>query len=167
MEHGAEHLPTVSTLLWPAVNFIIFTTLLVRALAGPVREFFRARAERLRDELQAGDRARREAEAVRAQLAKDLADLPALRERLKDDLRATAERERDQLLAHARQTSDRIRADARLLAEQETASARRRLRDQVAEAAVREATTLVRSATQPDDQQRFVREFIDGAGATT
>jgi len=165
VEHQAEHLPSIATLLWPAINFSIFFVLLVRGLSGPIREFFRARAERLREELAVGDRARAAAEALRAQLAKDLADLPALRERLQADLRATAQRERDQMLSMANQTAERIRNDAKLLAEQEIAAARRVLREEVVEAAVREATTLVRGAAQPADQERFVRDFIGDAGA--
>jgi F0F1-type ATP synthase membrane subunit b/b' len=167
MEHHAEHVPTIASLLWPVVNFGIFVAVLVRFLGGPLREFFRARAERLREELAAGDRARREAEALRAQLAKDVADLPFARERLKADVLATAARERDQLLAQGRQTSERIRRDAVLLGEQLVASARRALRDELVAAAVREATDLVRSATQAPDQERFVREFVERAGASS
>ncbi len=162
MEHAP---PSITTLVWPVLNFTIFVVLLVRYLAGPLREFFRARGERLREELATGERARREAETLRAALAKDLADLPALRDRLKADLLATAEREREQMLAQARQTAERIRTDAKLLAAQEAATARRTLRDEVNEAAVREAAGIVRNAAQPQDQERFVREFIADAGA--
>ena len=82
-------------------------------------------------------------------------------------LLATAERERDQMLTQARQTADRIRSDTRLLAAQEAATARRTLRDEVIAAAVREGTALVRQTAQPQDQERFVREFIGSAGATS
>jgi F0F1-type ATP synthase membrane subunit b/b' len=80
VEHAA-HVPEISELLFPAINFLLFAALLYRALSGPVREYFRERAERLREELAAGDRARRDAEALRAQLARELAELPATRER--------------------------------------------------------------------------------------
>jgi F-type H+-transporting ATPase subunit b len=165
VEHGAAHVPVISELLFPAINFILFAWLLNRALAGPVREFFRERAERLREELAAGDRARRDAEALRAQLARELAELPATREQLKADLLATAERERDQLLAMAKQNAERIRNDARLLADQEVAAARRMLRDEVVEGAVAKASDLVRGSSQADDQKRYVDEFVRGAGA--
>ena len=165
MEHHAADAPSILSLFWPTVNFIIFVAILVRSLGGPLREFFRVRAERLREELATGDRARREAETLRAEVAEELADLPALRRRLRDDLRATAERERDEMLASARQAADRIREDARLLAAQELANARRALRNETVAAAIREATALVRAATQAEDQQRFVREFVAGAGA--
>jgi F-type H+-transporting ATPase subunit b len=165
VEHGAEHLPAIGDLFYPAINFAIFAWVLVRALSGPIREYFRERAERLREELAAGERARREAEALRAQLARELADLPATRDRLKADLLATAERERDQLLAMAKQNAERIRNDARLLADQEVAAARRMLRDEVVEHAVAKASDLVRGSTQADDEKRYVDEFIRGAGA--
>lgn len=167
MEHHAEHAPTIATLFWPTINFAIFVTLLVRGLSGPFREFFRARAERLREELATGDRARREAEALRAQLAADVADLPASRQRLKADLQATAERERDRMLAQARQAAERIRNDAKVRADQEVATARRMLRDEVVAAAIAQATELVRTATQSSDQDRFVQDFIRSAGAAS
>jgi F-type H+-transporting ATPase subunit b len=160
--HGAHH-ASPGDLLYPVINFAIFAALMVRALRGPIREYFRARAERLRQALATGDRARRDAEAVRAQLMADLADLPSLRERIKADLRATAEREREQLLVQARIAADRIRKDAGLLDDQELATARRTLRRETVEQAVHEASALVRQALQASDQERFVREFIGSA----
>ena len=91
-EHGAAH-PSITDLLWPALNFLLFAFLLVRLLRGPIREYFRERTERLRNSLAAGAKARVDAEALREAIARDLRDMPALRERLRADLRATAERE--------------------------------------------------------------------------
>jgi F-type H+-transporting ATPase subunit b len=164
VEHGAEHLPSIADLFWPAINFAIFAFVVVRFLAGPIREYFRERTERLRDALAAGRNAKAEAAALRAELDKALADLPALRERLKADLRATAEAERDALLRSAQRSAERIRQDARVLAEQEVAAARRAVRLEVVDEAIREATRLVREALGPGDQERFVREFVDTAG---
>lgn len=157
---GHEAIPgTIGDLLWPVLNFAVFAALIVRFAGGPFREYFRARSERLHEALASGARARQEADALRAQIARDLADLPAQRERLKDGLRATAAHERDQLLALAKQTADRIREDARLVAAQEVQGAREALRAEVIDEAVRDATTLLRAALKPDDQERFVREF--------
>lgn len=158
-----HHQPGVGDLLLPAANFLIFAVLLVRFLRGPIREFFRERTENLRSALEAGSRARQEAEALRAQIAQDVAALPATREQLRADLRATAELERDNLLATGRRAAARIREDARLGAEYEFAAARQALRLEMTEDAVRQATELVRRAVRPEDQERFVREFVAGA----
>src|SRR5207244_11527322 len=77
-EHAAQH-ATVGDLFWPVLNFAIFVAVLVRFLRPPAVEYFRARAVRLREALQAGTRARAEAEAPRATPARDVEDLPALR----------------------------------------------------------------------------------------
>ena len=64
-------------MLWATVNFLLFVALLVRFLRVPIRDYFRARSERLTEGLAAGARARERAEALRATIARDLADLPA------------------------------------------------------------------------------------------
>lgn len=162
MEHGEA---TIGELLWPALNFVLFVGLLVRFLRGPVREYFRARHAGLRDALAAGARARREAEAVRAALAHDLADLPAVKERLRGDLRAAAEQERDRLRAQGRTAAERIRNDARLLADHEVEAARQALRAEVVDEAVRQATAILCAALRAEDQERLVRDFLDSVRA--
>ena len=163
-EHGA-HAPGLGDLLWPTLNFVIFAAVLVRYLRGPITEFFRARTERLRAALQAGARARAEAQALRATLARDVADLPAILERLRADLRAAAERERDGIRRGARQAAERIRTEARQLAEQEFAAARQALRLEVVDETIRQATAILREALGPADRDRLVRDFIERAGS--
>lgn len=170
MEHGAEHAvahATIADLLWPAVNFAIFIFIMTRALRGPLREYFRERTERLKAALEAGARARRDAESVRAELARELANLPELRERLKADLRSSAEQEGARLIEQGRQTAARIKADAQLLADQEARNARHALRTEVIDETIRAATALIRGAIATTDQERFVREFVQGAGAAS
>jgi F-type H+-transporting ATPase subunit b len=165
-EHGIPH-ASLGDLLLPTINFAIFAGVLVRFLRGPIREFFRARTERLREALEAGARARRDARALRAALQREMENLPALRAGLREDLRATAEHERDTLLALAHQAADRIRTDASLLGEHEVAAARQGLRAEVIEETIRQATTLLRNAVRPEDQQRFVRDFVERAGTAS
>ena len=167
-EHAAHH-PTVWDLFWPlplVPNFLIFLGLMIYLLRGPIREFFRERTARLREALEAGARARQEAEALRAQLARDVAELPAARERLRADLRAAAEEQRRAMVEAGARAAERIRTDARALAEQEFAAARQALRAEVIDEAIRQATATIRSAIRPEDQERFVNEFVGGAGAS-
>ena len=162
-EHGAHLAPSISDLFWPALNFAIFMVLVVRFLRGPVIEYFRARTARLREALQAGARAREEAAALRAQLASDVERLPARRAELLADMRAAAEHEARKLIGRGEKAAERIRTDAQMLAEHEFASARDALRAEVIDEAVRQATALVRRAIQPQDQERFMRDFVAGA----
>src|SRR5262245_19008796 len=160
VEHGAHHQPGLGDLLFPAINFAIFGFLLVRFLAGPIREYFRERTERLRDGLEAGRRAQQEAQRLRAELDREMQELPAVQARLKADLLATAEEAKTALLAQGRLAAERIRADAKLVAEQEAAAGQRALRAEIVEDAVRQAKAIVREHVNADDQARFVREFV-------
>jgi len=152
-------------MLWAVLNFLLFVALLVHFLRAPIRDYFRTRGERLIEALAAGARARQKAEALRAAIARDLADLPALRERLRADLLAAAAREREHLVARGRDAAERILADARVLAEQEFVVARKALRNELIEEAVRQATALLRQTLTPRDQERMVRDFIESARA--
>jgi F-type H+-transporting ATPase subunit b len=163
MEHAEHVAPALGDLLWPALNFILFVALLVYFLRGPLVEYFRARTARLREALHAGARAREEATALRAALARDVENLPAVRERLRADMRDAAELEARNLVAFGRKAAERIRSDARLLADQEFEAARQAVRAEVIEEAVREATALIRRALRPEDQERFVRGFVAAA----
>lgn len=163
-EHPAAHQPTPGQLFWPALNFVLFVALLARFLRGPIVEFFRARAARLRDALEAGARARSAAEALRAELARDMQNLPATLEQMKADLRAAAKSERDALIERGREAAARIRRDAELLAEQEFVAARDAVRVEVIEEAIRQAIELVQQALRPEDHERFVRDFVTTAG---
>lgn len=163
-EHGAaHHHPTFLDLFEPAVNFVLFTALLVYLLRGPLREYFRDRAARIREGLEAGGKAREEAQELRVQIEKDMAELPRRRESLKAELLETAELQKVRLLETARQTAARLRSDAETLAVQEEAAARRALREDLARRAVDEATRLVAQAIEAKDQKRFIREFVDVA----
>jgi F0F1-type ATP synthase membrane subunit b/b' len=162
--HAESHAPSPTQLFWPALNFLLFAVLMARVLRGPIREYFRERTTRLREALEAGIRARQAAETLRAELARAVANLPALRERLRADLRAAAEREQQRLVEAGRQAAARIRKDAALLAQQEFATARDAVRREVIEEAVRQATALIAQGIRPDDQERFVRDFVTSAG---
>jgi F-type H+-transporting ATPase subunit b len=165
VEHDAhQHQPSVGELFYPAINFLIFAAAIVYFLRGPIREYFRARTTEIRHSLAAGAKAREEAAALRAQIDRELADLPVLRQQMQNDLRATAERERDKLVESAAVAADRIRKDAKLAADHEFEEARRRIRAEVVNGAIGEATAIVRQAVGAEDQARFVRDFVQSAG---
>jgi F-type H+-transporting ATPase subunit b len=132
---------------------------------GPIKTFLGDRTARTRAALEAGAKAKREAEELRAQLERDTADLPNVRARLVAELRETAERERALMMEKARQTAERIRSDAKLSAEQEADAARAELRRATVERALAEAIRLVREAITPQDQARAVDEFVNSARA--
>jgi F-type H+-transporting ATPase subunit b len=159
------HDPVVSDLIKPAVNFSLFAALVVYAVRNPVGTFLRDRTARIRAALNAGAKAKRDAEALYAQLERDTAELPHTRARMVAEMREIAERERALLLEKSQQTAERIRLDAKLTAEQEADAACSELREVIAQQAIAEAVRLVREAITPEDQSRAIGEFVQSARA--
>lgn len=163
--HEAHHQPSPADLFWPALNFAIFAVLAIKYLVGPIKEFFRARTQRIREALAAGAQAKQEAAALQAQITKDLADLPKRRAQMAAELRGMAEQQRTRILAQATAAAARIREEAQLQAEQEIVSARASLRRDIVDRAINEATKLVTQVVTPDDRDRIVREFSESTRA--
>ena len=166
MEHPVTP-PSVADLLWPAVNFGLFVGLIVRAAGPQIRAFFSDRTTSLRTQLAAGAKARAQASAMRAEIECDIAALPALRARLAAEMRETAEHECRRLLDLAREAATRIRNDAQLASAQEFQAARGVLRAEVAAEVAQQAEELIRRTLRPEDQRRFLDEFVAGAGASS
>jgi F-type H+-transporting ATPase subunit b len=160
--HEVHH-PGVIDLIRPAVNFSLFAALFVWGFGGPIRDYFRERTAKIREALEAGAKAKREAETLRAELERDTADLPATRAKMVAEFRETAELERQLLFRKSRQAADRIRSEAKIAAEQEASAARAELSELVVRKVVDEANRLVRGAITADDQRRFVEEFVQSA----
>jgi len=162
--HAATASASLWDLLFPTINFALFVGLLVWQARPQVRAMFVDRAKALREQLAAGTAARARAAALRAELEREIADLPALRTRLTQEMRARADDEIRRLLEAARASAERIRTETALLGEQELRAARDALRAEVAAEATRRAGELIKGALQPDDQRRFLDEFVQSAG---
>ena len=159
------HDPVITDLIKPAVNFTLFAALIVYAVRSPLGTFIRDRTARIRGALEAGAKAKRDAEALHAQLERDTAELPRTKARMVAEMRELAERERGLLSERSRQTAERIRQDARLTAEQEAEAARSELREGIVQQTIAEAARLVREVITPEEQSRAIEEFVQSAGA--
>ena len=159
-EHAADAAPSISTLVLPIANFTIFAFVFARYAWPPLRGALVERRKLVEKELAEGDRARKEAQAILAEIEARRAGLAAEGERLIREMREEAEHERTALVAAARQTADRIRSDARLLGEQEAERAAKAIREEVAGKVVARVAEALRERVKPEDEARFADEFV-------
>jgi F-type H+-transporting ATPase subunit b len=159
-EHAAHAAPGIETLFFPVVNFAIFAYVIARYAWPALRGGLAERKKVVEKELAEGDRARKEAQAMVAEIEARRAGLAAEGERLVREMRGEAEHERDALVNAARQTADRIRADAKLLGDQEADRAAHAIREEVAAKVLARVATALRERVKPEDEARFVDEFV-------
>jgi F-type H+-transporting ATPase subunit b len=158
--HGEHHGPSISGLVFPTINFLIFAFVLWKYAIPPVRDALRQRRERIAQALDEAKRAKEEAESLRRDYEQKLAGLAAEQEKMRTQALEAAERERSRLIEEARQMAERVKSEAQQIAQREVEEARRVLRQEVANQAVKMATDLVQSRLTQADHRRFVQDLV-------
>lgn len=158
-EHG--HGVPWGKLVFSTINFAIFVYILRRAAWPVLRNWVAERRTKIAEALAQADRARREAEALRAEWQRRLDHLGSELESMLAQARQDIAVERDQILAAARRTAETIRRDAERTAASELRGAREQLRAEVAAQALAIAERLAPQRLTAADQQRFVAEFVE------
>jgi F-type H+-transporting ATPase subunit b len=159
----AHHIPGIpwAKLAFTLVNFSIFVYLLSR-FWPTIRNVMIERRSVVREALEKAQRARHEAEALRAEWQQRLDKLAGELESMLQQARSDIAAERDQILAAARATAEAIQRDAERTAENELRQAREQLRAEVAQQALAIAERIAPERLTSADQARFVADFVSG-----
>jgi F-type H+-transporting ATPase subunit b len=157
--HG-EHVPSISDLIFPIINFLLFVFILYRYVIPTVRDALRQRREKITLALEEAKRAKEEAERLRTDYEQKLAGLATEQEKILEQALEAAERERRRIVEEARQMAERVKSEVQQIAQREVEEARRTLRQEAANQAVRMATELIQSRLTQTDHRRFVQDLM-------
>jgi len=157
--HG-EHVPSISDLVFPVINFLLFVFILYRYVIPTVRDALRQRREKITLALEEAKRAKEDAERLRQDYEQKLAGLAAEQEKIREQALEAAERERRRIVEEARQMAERVKSEVQQIAQREVEEARRTLRQEAANQAVRIATELMQSRLTQTDHRRLVQDLV-------
>jgi F-type H+-transporting ATPase subunit b len=160
-----EHAASVTELLFPLVNFLLFLYLIKRFGLPLVGDYLKSRREGIAASIREADDAKRRADALASDYKNRLARLAEETRAIRESLRGDGEREKAKLLAEAGEIAARIKTDADLLAEQEVRLARQGLRREIVDTARESAEKIIRHNLSAADQKRMVAEFLTAVGA--
>ena len=160
-----EHAASVTELVFPLINFLIFLYLIKRFGLPLVVGYLKSRREGIAQSIRDADEAKQRADALARDYKNRLARLAEETRAIRESLRADGEREKAKLLAEAREIAARIKTDADLLAEQEVRLARQALRHEIVDAARESAEKIIQQNLTAADQKRMVAEFLTEVGA--
>ena len=154
--HAAEHhAPSPWGLIYPFINFAIYSFVLWRYAWPAVRDYLSDRRANTLSALEAAKSVR-----LKAEYDAKLRNLEVEAARAREEVLATAQVEARNILEQAQKSADRIRKDSRLVADEEVARARRTLQEESAALVARLAGELVTKQIGPNDQARFVKDFV-------
>jgi F-type H+-transporting ATPase subunit b len=161
--HHEEHAPSVTELLFPAINFALFSVILVKYVIPAMREYLQRRAQDVTKTIAESGAALADAEAEMSAARARSSSVASERESIRRDLVESATRQAERLREQAEDTGKRRLTDAALVAEQERRRAVQDVRAEVAALATELAETRLRAALSPDDQRAFVQQVLRDA----
>jgi F-type H+-transporting ATPase subunit b len=163
--HQGGHVPSITDLIFPTINFLLFVYLLRRVGGGAIRDTLVTRRDEIVSALRAAAKAKEDAASAYEEARLQLAGLPREATKLREEIRESAEVERGRRLKAATEVVARISSDARQVADQEVRAARLALREETVRAAVEQTLALLRRQIKSGDQERFLDEFAAGVQA--
>ncbi len=134
--------------------------LLAYVLKKPVRVFLMKRQEDIKNYLDQSAKKEEESRKNSESWERKLNSLSQEIAELHQKISQEGEVERQRIIEKALEEGDRIRKQAQLVAEQEVKKARSALRKEMVDLSVELAEKLLKESTQPQDQERLVREYI-------
>jgi F-type H+-transporting ATPase subunit b len=145
---------------WQIVSFVLLVILLAYVLKKPVRVFLMKRQEDIKNSLEQSAKKEEESRNHLENWEMKLNSLSQEIANLHKKISQEGEVERQRIIERALEEGERIRKQAQVVAEQEVKKARSALRREMVDLSVELAEKLLKEATQPQDQERLVREYI-------
>ena len=162
---GAEHhAPSITDVIFPALNFLIYAFIIVKFALPPVRSFLKNRRDEVVATMAQASAKKAAALALVDEYKAKLAALDQQVRSLQATLRDEGERDKAKLVGEANAMAAKIKADASILADQEVKMARQKIREDMAIQAEATARALLQRNLSVDDQNRLADEFIQSIG---
>ena len=160
---GAEgHAPSMTSLIFPVINFLIFVFLIYRFALPPARRYLVSRRDGILAAVRSANESKENADSTLRSFRARLASTDDETKTLLETLRAEGEREKAKILREAEELASKIRADADFVSQQEIKVARQQIREEIARIAQRAAENAIRANLRAADQERLVEQFLQG-----
>jgi F-type H+-transporting ATPase subunit b len=158
-------LPDKNEVIWGSAAFAVLLVAMWKFGVPAVRNMEQAREERIRNDLEAAEKARADAEAEKTQYAAQIADARNEAGRIIEEARQSAEQVRRDLIARAKTEANEVRerAQADIAVQQQRAIAE--LRTDVAQLSIDLAERIVERNLDRATQLQLVDSFINQVGS--
>ncbi len=163
-EGGAEETGSWFALLFYVINFLLFVGILWKYALPAARNFFRDRANGIRETMAKAESAFRGAQELANRAAERMAKLEGEKGQIASDLADETVYQIGRIYDLAREGAARIKHDAEISASAMAENAQRRVRASLALAAGSLAREIVARNFGPADQTRMVHGFVEKLG---
>lgn len=157
-------LPAWNEVIWGGLAFLVLLVLMWKFALPSVRSMMEQRTERIREDLEKAEQAKTEAEAVKAEYDRQLADSRAEGARIVEEARQAADQVRHDLIARAEADAAEVRQRAQQDVNLATDRAMADLQGRVAELSIDLAERVVERNLDHDTQIALIESYINEVG---
>lgn len=161
-ESPSPILPATDELIWGSISFVILFFLLTKFAWPPLKKTMEERTERIRRSLDDAEQAKAEAEAVRDEYQRQLAEARTEATRIIEEARQAADALKRDLTARAEAEAAELRARNAAQIEAERARVMSELQGQVAALAIELAERVVEGNLDREANLRLIENYISG-----
>ena len=158
-------LPEPAELIWGAVAFLIVLFVLNKFAFPKLREAVEAREKQIQSDLEAADRAKREAQQQKEQYERQIADARGEANRIIEDARRQAEDVRKDLVAKAEREAEQIVTRAQEQLEAERTRTVSELQSTLGDLAIELAEKVVGRSLDASTHRELVDAYIKEVGS--
>ena len=148
-------------LFWRIANFTILAGVLFYYTRKPIANAIRNSIESVKNLLKDARESRAASEARMKEAEEKLAGVDKEISELLASARKEGEAERERILAEAAEALEKLKAETSMAIEQEINKARDILKRETADAAVALAEEIISKKITPEDQSKFVTEYLE------
>lgn len=159
-------LPELNEIIWGGIGFLIVVGFIWKVGLPAIKKGMDARTERIRNDLEAAEQQRNEAQTILAEYQTQLADARNESARIIEEARQTADDMKRDLAAKAQADISEMRQQAAADIESAKAQAIADLRGEVANLAIGAAEQVVGRNLDRDTNEALVEQYINQVGAT-
>lgn len=165
IEAPSPIIPEVNEIIWGGLAFVLLLSFMMWKGFPAVKNILDKRSERIANDLDAAERARIEAEEVKARYEAELADARSESQRIIEEARQQAETVRADLQARAEADVAEMRAQSAAEVEAARSRAMADLQAEVADIVVSAAEQVVQAELDRSTHQRLIEDYINQVGS--
>jgi len=163
--HEGDRTGDLLDLLWRFINFALLVIILAVVIGkSPIKGFFAARSEEIRQKLEDLKKEKEEAERRYREVEKQLKDYESKRKDIIEDFRKEGLSEKEKIINDAKEKVKQIIEQSELTIQQEIESARNRLKQDVIDLAAEKAREILEKEIKEEDEDKLISDFIESVG---
>ena len=146
--------------IWPIINVILLFILLRIFLFKPINKIMDDRTRSIKNDIDAAEKAKKEAEELKQQYADSISDAKEEANKIIMKAHDDAEAERAAIIKKSQQEADQIVADADKAIENERKRVLRQAQSQIADLAIEAASKIIGENVDDEKNRRLVDDFL-------